>query len=318
MDNSRLVKCISKAATFLDENQLYNGEFRSYRADNEALQESNLVVDSSTFVTSCILYSLSFLNDPVLTTLKRTALEFLVKQMKAPGLWKYFTSSYHILIDPDLDDTACASFLLKDIHPDIRQGRNVDIILGARDEQGLFFTWLQEKHKRNDIDSVVNANVLLYLGDREETRAVSDYLNTIIAEGREAGTYYYYLDDLALHYAVSRAYWHGVNSLEPAKGPIVSTALARQRGDGSFGSELLTAMAICCLLNYSSGNSDALSRGVEHLMDTQRGDGSWPRIAYYAGRLPPEPYTVWYGSEELTTGFCLEALARFQALAKLK
>ncbi len=318
MNNSRLRKCIARAAKFLDENQLYNGEFRSYRSNNEALHGSNLIVDSCTFVTSCVLYCVGFLNDPGLTAMKRTALEFLVKQMMAPGVWKYFSSGYPIVIDPDLDDTACASFLVKDIHPDIRDGRNADIILGNRNEKGLFFTWLQARDKRNDVDSVVNANVLLYLGDTEETRAVSDYLNRIIAEGREVETYYYYLDDFALYYAVSRAYFNGVTSLKTALEPVTLRTLARQRGDGSFGNELLTALAICSLLNYSCRDLDVLSSGVGNLMDSQRIDGSWPRVAYYAGPLPPEPYAAWYGSEELTTGFCLEALARFQALTALK
>jgi hypothetical protein len=314
----RLADCIAKAANFLDENQLYNGEFRSYRSDNEALQGSSLIVDSCTFVTSCILYSLSFLNDTGLTALKRTGLEFLVKQMQPPGIWKYFSSGYPISIDPDLDDTACAAFLLGDIHPDIKTGRNFDVILGNRNKEGLFLTWLQQKDKPNDVDSVVNANVLLYLGDREETRAVSDYLNKIIAECREAGTYYYYLDDFALHYAVSRAYLNGVTSLEPAKDHIIARTLSRQRNDGSFGNELLTALAICCLLNCSCRKLDPLSSGAENLIDTQQADGSWRRIAYYAGPLPPEPYAAWYGSEELTTGFCLEALTRFRDLMDLK
>jgi hypothetical protein len=312
VQKSDLSQAIARAVNFLDENQLYNGEFRSYRSDNEALQGSNLIVDSCTFVTSCILYSLRFLNDSGPRPLKRTGLEFLVKQMKAPGLWRYFSSGYPISIDLDLDDTACAAFLLRDVHPDIRGGRNYDVILGNRNEDGLFFTWLQEKSKPNDVDSVVNANVLLYLGDREETRAVSDYLNTIIAEGREAGSYYYYLDDLAFYYAVSRAYFNRVSSLQSAREHVISRTLSRQRGDGSFGNELLTALAICSLLNYSYRSLDALSRGAENLINTQRADGSWARTAYYAGPLPPEPYAAWYGSEELTTGFCLEALARFR------
>ncbi len=319
MNNARLANCIAKAVNFLDENQLYNGEFRSYLADNEDMQGSDVLNDSCTFVTSCVLYSLSFVNDPQLTVLKRTALEFLVKEMRPPGIWKYFSSSYPTPIEPDVDDTACASFVLKDIHPDIRQGRNVDIILGNRNEDGLFFTRLQEKAKPNDIDSVVNANALLYLGDREETRAVSDYLNRIIAEGREAETYHYYLDDLAFYYAVSRAYLNGATSLGPAKEPVISRTLSRQRSDGSFGNELLTGLAICCLLNYSCGNIDAVSGGVENLMSAQRIDGSWSRIAYYiGGPLTPEANAAWCGSPELTTGFCLEALSRFQTLIAAK
>jgi hypothetical protein len=318
MNNSRLADSIAKAANFLDEKQLYNGEFRSYRADNEALQGSDLQVDSSIFVASCILYSLSFLDTPAFTTMRRSAFRFLAEQMRPPGIWQYFASGYAIQAEADLDDTACASFLLKFIHPDIKAGRNLDIILGNTNEDGLFLTWLRKKGEPNDVDSVVNANVLLYLGDREETKVVSDYLNRIIAGHRESESYYYYLDDIALYYAVSRAHFNGVISLEPTKDYVIPKIEARQRTDGSFGSELLTALAVCSLLNFSCDNHAVLSRGVESLMDTQQRDGSWPRRAYYGGPLPQRPCNAWYGSEELTTGFCLEALARFQAVSSLK
>jgi hypothetical protein len=319
MNNSRLANCIAKAAEFLDENQLYNGEFRSYLANNEDMLGMNALVDSCTFVTSCVSYCVRFLDDPGLTVMKRAALEFLVKQMRPPGVWKYFSYGYPTPIDSDLDDTACASFLLKHIHPDIREGRNVDIILGNRNEDGLFFTWVRKMGDENDVDSVVNANVLLYLGERKETEAVSEYLNAIVADRREPESYYYYLDDFALYYAMSRAYFNGVASLGAAKDNVISRIAGRQRGDGSFGSELLTALGVCSLLSYSYDDLDVLGCGIESLLDSQRADGSWSRTAYYVGGpLPPEPHAGWCGSAELTTGFCLEALARFQALLALK
>jgi hypothetical protein len=313
MNTSRLSNSIAMAADFLDEKQLYNGEFRSYRADNEAMDEGNTLVDGCTFVTTCILYSLRFLDNPELSAMKRTALRFLIDEMKPPGIWKYFSSKYPIHIQPDLDDTALASFVVKDWHADIRAGHNVDIILRNRNKNGLFLTWLRGANYPDDVDSVVNANVLLHLGERKETSAVADFLNTIVVEHRERETYYYYLDDLAFYYAVSRAYFNGVARLEVTKSPATSRILQRQRRDGSFGSELLTALAVCSLLNYSFSDLALLSLGVESLMDTQQSDGSWPRRAYYAGPIPPMPYAAWYGSEELTTGFCLEALVRYHA-----
>lgn len=317
MNLSRLSNCIAKAATFLDENQLYSGEFRSYVSNNEAM-ERVIRVDSCTFVTSCILYCLSFVNDPGLTEMKRAAFKFLIDEMNPPGIWKYFSHRYPVLIDPDLDDTALASFVLRNLHPDIQSGRNLGVILGHRNSDGLFFTWMKDANETNDVDAVVNANVLLYLGEREETKPVSDYLNAIITDHRESETYYYYLDDLALHYAVSRAYFSGVKSLEVTKDSIISRITVRQRGDGSFGNELVTALALCTLLNYSFDEMVWLERGIDNLMDAQLSNGAWPRRAYYAGPLPSGPYEAWYGSEELTTALCLEALTRFQALTGLK
>jgi hypothetical protein len=316
MDASRLANCVARAANFLDENQLYNGEFRSYLANNEAMYGGCALVDSCIFVTSCILYSLSFLNDPALAAMKRAAFRFLIQEMKPPGIWKYFSSRYPTKIDADVDDTACASFLLKELHPDIRAGRNIEIILGNRNQDGLFFTWLRGTGEPNDVDSVVNANVLLYLGERKETEAVSEYLKAIVADRRESETYYYYLDDLALYYAISRAYFNGLYSLRAAKEHIISQIEGRQRGDGSFGNDLLTGLAVCSLLNYSCADLTVLGSGIENLMDAQLADGAWRRQAYYAGPPPPGPRAAWFGSEELTTGFCLEALVRFQALLR--
>ena len=119
-------------------------------------------------------------------------------------------------------------------------------------------------------------------------------------------------------HAVSRAYFSGVKSLEVTKDSIISRITVRQRGDGSFGNELVTALALCTLLNYSFDEMVWLERGIDNLMDAQLSNGAWPRRAYYAGPLPSGPYEAWYGSEELTTALCLEALTRFQALTGLK
>ena len=295
---------------FLDEHQLYNGEFKSYVANDESM-EGTSVVDSCTFVTSCILYSLSFLHGEELATMKRTAHKFLIQQMKPPGVWAYYSSRNPTRITPDLDDTALASFVVREVHPEVLGGRNIDIILGNRNQEGLFFTWLGKNRYADDVDSVVNANVLLYLGDRDETKCASDYLNTIIVQQRESQSYYYYLNDLALYYAISRAYFHGVASLKPCREAIISRIVDSQQENGSWRNELWTALAVSTLLNYSFDDSGVLDRAFANLLNTQRKDGSWSRRSFFCGILPTESPTRWYGSEELTTGFCLEALTRF-------
>ncbi len=58
---------------------------------------------------------------------------------------------------------------------------------------------------------------------------------------------------------------------------------------------------------------------IDALLAAQSADGSWPRApVYFGGRerrrdgtlAPAHPDTPHWGSEELTTGFCIEALAR--------
>ena len=87
---------------------------------------------------------------------------------------------------------------------------------------------------------------------------------------------------------------------------------AAQQADGSFGDELLTGLAICSLLNLGE-NLEGLGRAIDYLVKTQREDGSWRRIPMYGG--PPTPTT--FGSADLTTGICLEALARYSAANKV-
>jgi hypothetical protein len=309
--DSRLSDCLTSAARFLVKNQLRCGEFRSYSARDEALRDT-CELEGSPFVTTFVLYALELLDDPGLGGMKRRAQEFLIHEMEPQGLWKYWTSKSPRKIDPDLDDTACASFALRQVHPDIQAGRNIDIILRNRNSEGLFFTWLPRPGDGyNDVDSVVNANVMLYLGEREETMNVCDYLNAVIGENRESGSYNYYLDDLALYYAVSRAYFNGVRSLGASQDTVISRTTARRRDDGSFGNELSTALAICSLLNYHCDQMDLINPAVEKIIDTQRPDGSWPKRAFYA-EPPPPPDKRWYGSEELTTALCIEALAHYR------
>jgi hypothetical protein len=74
-----------------------------------------------------------------------------------------------------------------------------------------------------------------------------------------------------------------------------------------------TALAALTLLNCEA-EVDLLDRQIDLMLDGQGEDGSWPRVAFYSGPRPPQPRSVWFGSEELTTALCLEALARYSSL----
>jgi prenyltransferase beta subunit len=149
---------------------------------------------------------------------------------------------------------------------------------------------------------VVNANVILYLGDREEMEDARRYLIDTIKSGQESGSYQYYLHNMTLYYAVSRAFAHGAPSLREANEVIVEKILQTSNGDGSFGHELATACAVCSLAVSEYDNAARLEDAARHLARQQRPDGSWRRIAMFYGS------GVYYGSEELTTALCLEAL----------
>jgi hypothetical protein len=156
----------------------------------------------------------------------------------------------------------------------------------------------------HEVDGVVNANVLLYLGENEHTRAAVDYLIHIVRGAKEGDCTRYYPDRRAFYYMLSRAYWSGVTSLGVTKDAVLERIIAAGRVRDASDTALATALVACSLLNY--GHLEfPLPEAIAALLEMQWSDGSWPKTPLYLG---PAPY---YGSEELTTALCLEALARY-------
>jgi hypothetical protein len=299
---------LSKAVQWLERRQLPYGEFPSYQFTTAMLDPPGKL-DSSPFVTTFVLYALALIDEPAALPMLEKGIAFLISEQEPPGVWRYWTSRNSARIDPDIDDTCCVSFLLQRMVPSLAPD-NRALLYRYRTDEGMYKTWLREPGARNDVDSVVNANVLLYLGETEETRQACETLCKHINEDAEAKTYWYYLDSLALYYAVSRAYYHGVKGLERCRQAVLRKTLARQQPDGSFGDELSSSLAICTLLNLGVQERQALTPGFRYLLGAQQEDGSWRRLAFYTGPEPPIPHRFWWGSEELTTALCLEALAK--------
>jgi hypothetical protein len=107
---------------------------------------------------------------------------------------------------------------------------------------------------------------------------------------------------MSLYYAISRAYAHSTSSLSRVREAIIEKVLQSSRDDGSFGNELATACAVCSLVNFEYDGLTSLRDAARYLERQQREDGSWRRVAMFHGS------GVYYGSEELTTALCLEAL----------
>jgi hypothetical protein len=213
---------------------------------------------------------------------------------------------------------------------------NVSIILNNRNARGFFYTWLaahrtlRSKHVSkhveeqihrlidpdvelvmslsgalDNIDCAVNANVLLYLGECSATQASIEYLIETVLEDHVQTCSTYYLHPLCFYYFLSRAFANGVRSLEKTRAAITARLESALIHSGSFGNPLFTALAGCTLLNFGEMTS-SVQRVVQFLLQSQNPDGSWARHAMFLG---PAPY---YGSEELTTALCIEALTGFR------
>lgn len=176
----------------------------------------------------------------------------------------------------------------------------------------------------DDVDPVVNANVLLYLGDGAGTEAVAPWLAEVVAGGPREPFSHYYRNPLALFYAIARALAAGRESLAPLADAVVekTRALEESRelrrpgesgtpdrsgdpgepGTGSAPGPLSVALAANVLAFLAPGD-EALPPMIERLLGLQREDGSWAVEAFYRGAIE-----CW-GSPELSTALALEALA---------
>ncbi len=255
---------------------------------------------------------------------------------------RYWSRSQHkhYRLPPDLDDTACASFVLRAIGA--RLPRNAWVFRQARDAEGRFLTWLsqdntalrslrlkwsqaEEARSRargegppqsppdedsrfnppiyvlNDVDPVVNANAALYLGEQPLSQPAIAYVKDIVSKGPPERYSLYYQDPVVLYHAVARAYRHSVPAFGVlGDGIVVEIEQRASRRDG-FANPLVAACAASVLLTFRPG-SPALIPALEQIIETQHDSGGWPAPPFYLS----------WGSPELTTALCLESLLRLQ------
>lgn len=325
---------VTRARAFLESVQLPSGEFPVYASTDPSLAEG-CAADPSVFPTALVAHSLGYCG--AAEPLRQRALAFLAAEMDRHGLWRHWTREHpHCSqLPPDLDDSSCAAAALAD--PEGLAG-NRAIILGNRRGDGLFLTWILPRllrggaaHRRaawpqlrhaatlflffrrtsaapGDVDAVVNANALFRLGDFEGRGKAVDFLLRVLREGAEESCDKWYENRFAIWYFFSRAL-----GADPAAADLILRRSATARPAGA----MEAALALCTALNCGARPAES---AVEALLGEQSGDGSWPRAALYHGgrtRLagggfaPRHPDTPHWGSEALTTSFCMEALCRW-------
>lgn len=344
---STCTNAISRGLHFLASHQLPSGQF-PIQATSHYKPGSPVVDDASPFATSHVLYSLSFFDDADVRAMLTPALAYLRREMTGSGLWRYWNrdaiwEGRRIIsfIPADLDDTASHSWLLRRYGIPFPDNRS--LLLRNRDDQGRFYTWFVPRFRAftdlrywiavlremtlgrmilfwrtteaayNDVDAVVNANVLLYLGRCSATVSVIQWLVRLVQEGREQTSDKWYRDLFTFHYALSRCQHAGVSGFEHLSSLVIARLSAEQKPDGSFGSEdMHTALALNTLLNYGIDiDLPWVRSALASLIAHQASDGSWPSAPYYYGG--PQQSVSW-GSRELSTALCLEALVRSQKL----
>lgn len=331
-------RAIARGVAFLEASQLASGEIPVLATTDPSLA-LRAEPDPSVFPTAVAAQALSFC--PEASDIHARACRFLLDEKDRNGLWRHWTRTHdHVAsLPPDLDDTSCASAALAAAGTPIA---NRDILLANRRSDGLFLTWVIPRmrwtgaaHVRawlpqlahlptlalffrrtsaapGDVDAVVNANALFYLRDFDRRDAVIGHLLAVLRDGGETGCDKWYENRFAILYFLSR----GLRAAGADAGALVLERLEAVPPADALGS----AFAACVMLDWGRDPGAAFA----DLLAGQRADGSWPRAAlYHGGRerrrdgsfAPRHPDTPHWGSEALTTCFCLEALARWRAAA---
>ena len=328
---------VERGCAFLRGRQLPTGELPTC-ASADWVDKGAWQYDGTVFATAVIGLCLQSVPGPDVAFVMKNAARFLRAQMKPPGVWRFWTpqNPRYGVIPFDSDDTACAAAVLA------RNGgvpREVaGLLLANRDRHGLFYTWFVRhpgrppRHpgfwraavsgwrrplgragfwhvvpaKPHDVDSAVNANVLMLLGETAQTRPVVEHLIQIVRERREHDCDNYYRRPLAVHHAIARCFARGVTGLGAVRELAVARILARRRDDGSFGDGALeTALAACALGDWGYDGPE-ISAARASLLGSQLPSGGWPAAGYFVGG--PKGDMRW-GSEEITAGFAVQALA---------
>lgn len=319
----RFEKQICKGIDYLFSAQTEEGNF----PDGLFIIEKNTWIDTkaTVFSTSLIAHSVceiiklkNLLTEEAYNkclVIQKKLVSFFIKEMKMPGLWKFGISSDNNWnkLPYDIDDTCCVSYLLRNQHPYILFGMNRNLILKNRNEEGLFYTWFIPKQdpEKNPIDSVVNINALLYLGENEITEPVVNYICDLIKNNKEPGSFYYYIDPLCFYFIASRAFAAGVSGLGNCAGLIKEKIINREAETGSI---LFTAASITSLLNFNITDNFNFSEKIKSILDTQKENGSWQKYPFYQGEEYPKPIGVYFGSECISTALCLEAVLKYQSV----
>lgn len=343
LNDIQVASAIAKGIEFLAQSQRSDGSFDLLHSLDPTMR-SGCSLYPSPFGAMSIALSLASVTDT--ETIRGRVLDFLLADMDDNGLWRYNSRTHPgwFAIPPDVDVTSCAIAALDTAaHP---RAANCETLLANRDERGRFYTWFsprlrwvmnlawwratlpQLKHLRTfvdfytktacdlfDVDGIVNANALYCLGHTRETQPIVDFLMDILRKKQESFCDKWYVGPFPVWHFFSRALHRTV----PEAGEIVVRHLVATSPTNA----LETAFAIRTLLYWNTSPDETL---IGHLLESQLPSGAWPRIAIYrggtrqrscTGEFPPlRPNTPYWGSDELTTAYCVEALSAWQTAAR--
>ena len=309
-DASRTRRAIDAGVAFLESVQLPSGEIPIEISPNAEMRDG-CVREPVVFPAALAARVLS--DAPAALRVRARALDFLEREMDPAGLWRHPSSDkpQHYDTPLDVDDTALASAAFLSAGRPVPDNRRV--LIDNREPNGLFRTWIvrwkphplltrrffRYTAETRDVDAVVMANVVYYLGAREETRAAIEHMLEVLHAGREMRSTIWYGSRFTVWYFFS----HALRRIAPEAGDLIVPRVQA----AAPGNALELALALSTLQIWGR-NPD-----VSPLLDAQLASGGWPSAGFYhmgRRRDEPQPKPPWWGSEALTTVFAIEALSR--------
>lgn len=302
---------LRRGIAFLEREQLPSGEIPIEISQGPGMAEP-LTREHVVFCAALAARSLA--DVPGTESVRSRALDFLLAEMEPGGLWRHPSrqSPGHSFTPLDVDDTALASAALRAAgrrFPDNRRR-----LAAQRLRNGLFGTWIARRWLRprkirqffetygmpDDVDSVVNANAVFYLGERPETGPAIAHMVSILREGCEM--------DSTLWYASPFTVWYFFSHVLVHVAPEVKAILLAR----------LDSAAPENALERAAATSTSLLWGrlpdIRPLIAQQLPSGGWPSVGFYhmgQRRRDAPPDAPWWGSQALTTVFAVEALNRY-------
>ncbi len=336
VEAERSVRAVDRALDWLRADQAATGELSSYASPLGEGVEVEWTPDSLKFITALIAMAVAEVDDPRATAIVDGVVRFLRSEREHHALWRYWTSANELFdyTPPDADDTACASMAVALRGDDT--SANVALLLANRDRAGRFFTWLiphrdrlaprfwwavRDEFRRAtrarrqelwtnseawpaDVDGVVNANVVRYLGPEHAPADAVEFVVSIIADGREDDCDSWHRNRSTLYASIADGHRRGINAFAPL-GPVITERITERLEAVAVGPALDCAQSLVALRRFGAPASTC-DRLHEALLDSQLPDGSWERSVFYYGG--PQEVFGW-ASEALSTAVAVQALS---------
>jgi len=306
VSSGNIEQAIRRAEAFLYAQQEPNGDFPS-RVCRTVNGEGCRIHKGSVFSTTFVLYSLQFL--PV-TEKRRRMLKkghTFIDSKRQPGdLWRFCGT----IIDYDLDDISCASYLLESLGYALENKKQ---IYDNRDENNIFKTWIRQKETdHNDIEGVVNANALLYLGENKETVDACNWIVNAVKSGKEDDILTYYPDSAVLFYTLSRAFFQkGLPCVEQAV-PLLIVKISEKIPQYIEQHDFLNAALLLNALLNLGYDVKALKNYADFFVEHQAERGSWESSLFFMAVDLPKAPSSYFFSESVTTALTAEFLYRIR------